>query len=189
MFYSLTTTIILHLTIFFYFLFLTIIYFLYSGFIFVAISKVSFAIAIETFIKPFRVLICLGISCIIYFAYFLLGFFWYTSNVCTCFEPHSSNYYKIVLFADTRAIPVLIYATFQIVICNGSIAFAFFYKRKRCLFLYSKVCLNYIISLLSALFLLRDNCNVGLLNVFELDFIWSGSSILGYIGLLLIEKV
>lgn len=152
-----------------FFLSLTIVHLLYSGFISVAISKAFSAIAIEIFVKLFKVLICRGISHTIYFTHFLLGFAQHVLNVCASFGPHSSNYYSVVSFASTKAIPVLTFATFPTIICDSSVAFTFFCRRKKCSFLYSKVSPNRIINLLSALFPLRNNCNVGLLNIFGAD--------------------
>lgn len=126
MFYSLTAKIILPSTISFSSLSLTIIHLPHFGFILITISKAFSVIAIKTSVKPSRVLICCGISRTIYFAHFLLGFAWHAPNHYISFNSYSFNCCNINPFIDIKTIPILIYATFPTVICNGSVAFVFF---------------------------------------------------------------
>ena len=182
MFFSLIAKIILLLCISSLFLFMTIVYLLYSGFILIAIAKTSFVIAIKIFVKLFKVLICYKIFCIIYFAHFLLNYAQHFSNINTYFKLHFFNYYNVVPFINTKNILVLTYIIFLTVIYSNNAKFAFFYKRKRYIFLYDKVFLNYIINLLSIPIILKDYCNISLFSTFKPGFIWGKFSIFGHIS-------
>lgn len=163
-------------------LLLTIVYLPYSGFIPITILKTSSVIAIKIFVKLFKVLIYYKIFCIIYFAHFLLNYIQHFSNIYTYFEPYFSNYYNIVLFIDTKTILVLIYIIFSIIIYSSSTKFCFLYKRKRYIFLYDKVFLNYIINVQSIPFMIKSYYNINLFSAFKPGFIQGKFGILGYIS-------
>ncbi len=113
---------------------LTIVYFCYFSFISIAISNAYSALAINMSVKLSEVLIYCGISCTIYFSYFLLDFARYSLNIYANFELYSSCYCNIVLFTDINVILVLIFAFFRTIIYDGNAIFAFSAKTKMLVF-------------------------------------------------------